>query len=59
MHNDQEYYWLTIYRAGGAVLSFITGKYFLFEGGVNRGTAFIEEIKYFVSSYNRTLWFPL
>ena len=59
LHNDQEYYWPTIYRVGGAVLSTTTSKYFLFKGGVNRGTAFIEEIKYFVSSYNRILWFPL
>ena len=33
LHNDQEYYWPTIYRGGGAVLSTITRKDFLFEGG--------------------------
>ena len=24
LHNDQEYYWLTIYRAGAAIMSSIT-----------------------------------
>ena len=33
LRNDQEYYWLTIYRVSGAVFSTITSKYFLFEGG--------------------------
>ena len=35
LHKDQEYYWQTIFRAGGALVSTITisSKYFLFEGG--------------------------
>ena len=34
LHNEQEYYWPTIYRTGAAVVSTITSYSFLSKGGI-------------------------